>query len=125
MKPDVASTSKNKLYWIVKGVLVLLMFIFAYAGSVQFNDPDPVFWCVLYGGAVLVSMLDLIGAVSNRALFGVLGGLYGSTFLFWIFRFWPLNIEEQREVGGLCLLMLWGVLSYWNHRSSSLMIQTG
>ena len=125
MRSDVAPTSKSRLYWIVKGALSLLTLIFIYAGSVQFNDPDPVFWCALYGGAVVFSVLDFIGVVRNRVLFGTLGVFYASTLLFWMIRFWPWNIEEQREVGGLFLLVLWAALSYWNHRSSSLMIHTG
>ena len=125
MKLSAASISKISVHWIVKTSIIVLTLIFVYAWSVQFNDPDPIFWCTLYGGAVFVSVLDWMKLVRNKILFGIMGGCYTLIFLFWTFRFWPWNVEEQREAGGLFLLILWGGLNYWKRRDSSLMIQTG
>ena len=125
MKQDVESTNKNSLYWMVQAIIIALTLIFAYAWSVQFNDPDPIFWCFMYGGAVFISVIDWMKFVRNRMIFATMGVLYASVLVYWMFRNWPWDVEEQREVGGLSLLILWASLSYWNHRSSSLMIQTG
>ena len=118
MKPDVDS-SRSRLGAVVKVAQVLLTLLFAYSLSVQFNDPDPALWCSLYGGAILVSLLDLTGAFRNRWLIGAQGVVYLIVMVFWMLKFWPWGIEEQREIGGLFLLASWALLSCWAHREGA------
>ena len=125
MKLKIELAIKSSLYWMIQATIFALTLIFVYAGSVQFNDPDPIFWSAMYGGAVLISLLDWSGVVRNRILCAIMGVFYALIFVFWLFRFWPWNVEEQRELGGLFLLISWAALSYYKHRSSSLIIQTG
>ena len=104
--------------WIALNILFLAMFLFSVA--VQFNDPDPVRWMVMYGFAALACILELrrnqrwsfpagIGliAVSWAASIGQhvhdvrLGDLFAE------FEMKNEMVEQAREMGGLLIVALW------------------
>ncbi len=39
----------------------MLIVLFALSATVQYNDPDPVFWIAIYLGVVVCAILDLSG----------------------------------------------------------------
>ena len=125
MKPDADSKVKSNKDEIVWGIKVFLTVLFLFSCFVQFNDPDPFLWCALYGIAVVVSVCDLVFGLRQNGVFLALGIFYFCVMTFWMVSFWPWNIEEQREVGGLFLLAFWGGLNFWHYKYSSLMIHTG
>ncbi len=47
---------------IANWVLAVLFFLFA---AVQYNDPDPVYWMLMYGGVCILYVLAALGR-SNR-----------------------------------------------------------
>ncbi|MBV6646396.1 MAG: transmembrane 220 family protein [Cyclobacteriaceae bacterium] len=53
---------------ITSAILALVFATFAY---LQFNDPDPLLWVLLYGIVSLVSLLQVFD-ISNRRLNGIL-----------------------------------------------------
>ena len=96
--------------------------LLAFATAVNFNDPDPVRWVAMYGGACIVSIVvALTGAVPT-----VVPGLVGSVALLWavvwarrvpsfeaythMFDEWEMKsatVEEARETCGLLIVAFW------------------
>jgi hypothetical protein len=106
----------------VKVLDALMAALFALAAVVQFNDPDPVRWAVLYGLSCLLSLGPLFGrrvpplacaAVGGAALAwglwwmaaGPGTGAYARMFDAWEMR--SMAIEEAREASGLLLVAAW------------------
>lgn len=99
---------KSRILKILAVLFTLLFLVFA---GVQYNDPDPLIWYVIYGFAALVSLLYVAGrlptwvAVTAGILF-----LVGGVFV-WPAQFEGVtigggdikNIEEGRESLGLFL----------------------
>jgi hypothetical protein len=108
------------IFRILNGVMALL---FAVAVAVQYNDPDPIRWMAIYGGALIVAA---IAAVQGRAplpaaaavgLVALVWGLYwagtsGTAFKLYehMFDSWEMKntaIEEAREASGLFIVAFW------------------
>jgi hypothetical protein len=103
--------------------VMLVAFLFSVA--VQYNDPDPVRWMLIYGLAALACILKLMGrlkwylpAAVGAAAFGWAASLaphvIGKTTFGEMFQsFDMINtvVEEAREMGGLLIVVAWmGVL---------------
>ena len=110
-------------YRILNGVWGLL---FTYAVVVQFNDPDPLRWVLIYGAAACLCFLAVAGRLPWRPPLGyaavavVLGvdtwfRFRGDTDPMAGFPSWGIfNQEVVREVGGLVLVAIWmTVLGVW------------
>ena len=101
-----------KTLFKVLGIIFGVLFIFG--AIVQYNDPDPLLWIMLYGIAALASF----GFATNKTPKKVLLGL-GALFLIGFFMVYPetfegfeigkgaiKNVEEAREAYGLLLIAI-------------------
>lgn len=104
---------------IANGVFAVLLILFA---VVQYNDPDGLFWLIVYGvGAVWCAL----AALRPGALSGILFGLFGLTFaaaVAGLVYFWPTTdrwwmqevwweTETAREGMGMMILIVGLVLA--------------
>lgn len=88
--------------------------LFSISAVLQYNDPDPILWVVIYGSAVLVTLGFLFDKVSYLApLILGLAGLLGFVYLlpekfegFGISDGNIKNIEEAREAFGLLIMAI-------------------
>ncbi|MCB1174625.1 MAG: transmembrane 220 family protein [Leptospiraceae bacterium] len=123
----------------------LVAFLFSVA--VQYNDPDPVVWMLIYGAAALVCLLFLLGRLPRwtAAVPGVISLIWALLLLpdiassnaelstqavFGTAQMINERVELVREMGGLLIVCCWmGVLSLVQHRRrhrlSSAAVQLG
>lgn len=99
----------------------LMAVLFAICVALQYNDPDPIRWMVIYGAAMVVSAL----LPAKRGLWQ-LGVLVGCTALVWAIvltmHVWGVihlddlflkmsekggAVEEGREAGGMWIEAVW------------------
>jgi len=94
---------------------------FLFSVAVQYNDPDPLRWIVLYGLAVLACVLCTLGqhswylpAAVGATAFGWAASLapdvVGRTSfgeMFQSFEMINTVVEEAREMGGLLIVAAW------------------
>jgi len=101
-----------KLFFSIFGWLFGALFLVS--AIVQYNDPDPLLWMLIYGLAALVSIGFALGrlAFSVPLILGILG-LLGFIFSFpQKFEGFEIgtgdikNIEEGREAFGLLIISL-------------------
>ena len=100
---------------------------FLFSVAVQYNDPDPMRWMLIYGLAALACVLKLLGrlrwylpAAVGATAFGwaasLAPGVIGKTTIGEMFQsFHMINpvVEEAREMGGLFIVAAWmGVLVF-------------
>jgi hypothetical protein len=105
--------------------------VFLLAAAVQYNDPDPVPWMLVYGAAMFACVLALLRREHRHV-----AGLTGAVALVWALILLPrvagqvapgemfreagmatLEIEEAREALGLLIVVLWMVVLYVVRRS--------
>jgi hypothetical protein len=94
---------------------------FAYAAAMQYNDPDPLPWMAIYGGAALATQLwrRVRGGVLLNALVGGVAVVWAAV-LFASLPRWPSrdelfttrpmtgdDVEVAREALGLALVAVW------------------
>lgn len=109
---------------VVEGVLAAL----AFAGfvAVQFNDPDPARWVLIYGLAALLGVGHALDRVPRR-----LAWIYGGVCVLWALTLAPAGIgappkaivtdlamhapgvEEAREALGLLIAAGWAGFVGW------------
>ena len=105
--------------WTAANAVMTLMF--AASVIVQYNDPDPLWWMVIYGSAALLAGLEMIrkapaalALVVGLSALGwalsiaprVIGNVrFGD--MFGAFEMKSTGIEESREMYGLLLIALW------------------
>jgi hypothetical protein len=121
----------------------LMAGLFAIAVAVQYNDPDPARWMLLYGAAAVVT---LTAALRGRAPLAA-SAISGLVALAWavvmirdsladlttyqhMFDAWEMRsapIEEAREASGLLIVFLWmtavvvhWIVTYRSRRATSL-----
>lgn len=90
----------------ILSAIMTLLFIACIA--VQYNDPDPLIWMLLYAVPLGLTLLSLGGR--HLVWLAALGALaYGAAGLCWAPPYAPgyLDNEEAREAGGLLLSGLW------------------
>ena len=99
----------------------LFAFLFAFAVLVQFNDPDPLKWVLIYAAAAWASLLSALGRVTRMLPAGVAAAallwaamivprVVGTVPFGDMFREWEMRnagVEESRELYGLILVALW------------------
>lgn len=81
--------------------------VFGLFALVQFNDPDPELWIVLYGYAAFLNAWSLRHSVQSLAFFGLVA--YGICLLIWSPDFssgW-IDVETAREAAGVLLCLVW------------------
>jgi len=105
----------------------LMAALFALCVALQYNDPDPIRWMVIYGVAMVLSVLLPIQRDAAKA--GLVAGLAA---LVWtvvlLIPIWDTvspsdaflkmsekggAVEELREAGGLAIEGVWLVLASW------------
>ena len=91
---------------------------------VQYNDPDPVRWMMMYGAAMIACILFLldkkhwyifagIGIVALLWALTWAPGVIGKTQFSELFGAWEMKnerVEEAREFGGLMIVVVWMVV---------------
>jgi len=104
---------------------------FAFAIAVQYNDPDPLFWMVMYTPPALLSWLAFRGRFRLEVTvlaFGayVLLALYWSPALLQAgresFTSWKMGTaadEEVREASGIAICALWTGALAWRARKAA------
>ncbi len=108
----------------IRAMHLVFAAVFALSAAVQFNDPDPVPWILIYCGAGLSSARAARG-VPNRWLAAMIG-VVASSWAGWIawqsrgpllapshFVHWEMKggaAEEAREIGGLFIVFLGSAL---------------
>ena len=100
----------------MKKLAIVLSLIYLASLAVQFNDPDPIRWIVMYGSAMLVAA----GTIFRR-LPGVLYVVVAGVASLWMLGLlvWAMLDasftwnEVERELGGLFLVAagLWTLLA--------------
>ena len=119
------------LGWTVANLVAALMF--AASGAVQINDPDPLPWMAIYGGAAIIALLECTRRVRRvfPALLSVTALGWAATIaprvigrvpfaeMFGAFEMKNVGVEESREMYGLLLVALWMAaiaLAGWRRR---------
>jgi hypothetical protein len=108
-----------RIVWRTLDAIFALLFVVAVI--VQFNDPDPLRWVLIYAAAAWASFLAAVGRPS-RALASAVAAAsllwaativprvvgkvpFGDMFGAWEMK--NVGIEESREMYGLLLIALW------------------
>ena len=106
----------------------LMTLLFALAIAVQYNDPDPLYWMLLYTPAALLSGLALAGRFRLRPTLLACGvylvlALHAAPAFFQArpesFNAWRMGTladEEVREAAGILLCALWTGVLFWRAR---------
>lgn len=105
---------------IFKVTNIGMLLVFVLATAVQYNDPDPIRWILIYGLAATACFLSLARRLPH-ALPAVLGacGILGGFFLALrvVGKQSVANSEEGREMLGLFLVALWmAALLIWTRK---------
>jgi len=119
MLAAVTGTAKHPGWLIALNVLFALLFLVS--AGLQYNDPDPLRWVALYGGAAVVTVLALH---TRRGWIGTLAvGAIAALWAAWLWQglvgyvelsdLWLKmsekggKVEEMREAGGLSIVVGW------------------
>jgi urea transporter len=114
-----------------------MVLFYAFSVIVQYNDPDPIRWMVIYGAAMIVSaVLPLRRAIARRAALAglvtgvicavwfaiLLAGIWGKVTLGDIPKHMSEKggaVEEEREAGGMLIEAVWmlGACAYRRRRA--------
>jgi hypothetical protein len=109
---------------VFKGTNSLFLMAFVLSAVVQFNDPDPLLWIVVYLSAVVMCALEfspyrqrwlpwLMFVCCTAGCVGLVFGLVGSVTIGEVFESLSMQtqaVEEAREAGGLLLVALWSLI---------------
>lgn len=104
--------------WTIANWVMALVFLFSLV--VQFNDPDPIRWMLIYAAALAVTVLEarrrapwplaaVVGTIALAAAFVIANGLDMVPFAD-LFAQWEMTgteVEETREIGGLWIVAGW------------------
>jgi len=111
------------------GLLVALNVVFAalfvFSAGLQYNDPDPIRWAALYGGAAVatVAALHLRGGWVVAVLVGLVAAVWAATLWQSVAGYVEVSdawrkmsekggkVEELREAGGLSIVAAWLAVS--------------
>ena len=105
--------------WTAANAVMLLMF--AASVVVQYNDPDPLWWMLMYGSAAAMAGLEMVRRTPPvaAAAVGLVALVWAATIaprvigqvrfgdMFGAFEMKNLGIEESREMYGLLLIGIW------------------
>src|SRR5262245_59979600 len=99
--------------------------LFLLAIVVQYNDPDPLRWMLMYAAAFVMSLLALVRGSAPMAPALALGVIALVWVLYWatnvttlatyghMFDSWEMKsvpVEEARETSGLLIVVAWMVV---------------
>jgi hypothetical protein len=101
--------------------------LFALCVALQYNDPDPIRWMVIYGAAMVVSVLLPMKRDAAKAgvILGAAALVWAAVLVLGIYDKVSLSdvwlkmsekggaVEEEREAGGLLIEGVWLVLASW------------
>ena len=101
--------------------------VFLLSAAVQYNDPDPLLWIAIYGGAALLTWLFIrerlnwtVPAITGIALLfwavfllPQVWGVVGISDLFEAWEMQNIAIETAREAGGLLIIAVWFLVVAW------------
>jgi hypothetical protein len=104
---------------------VLFVVLFLISAGLQYNDPDPIRWAVLYTGAAAatVAALHLRGGWIAAFVVVVIAAVWAATLWYSVAGhvqlsdFWRKmsekggKVEEMREAGGLSIVAAWLTVS--------------
>lgn len=99
----------------------VMLLAFAFSAVVQFNDPDPLRWVLMYGAAALACTLTFlrrerwwsvapVGVISLLWALALVPGVVGRVPFMQMFSAWEMQnagIEESRELYGLLIVTAW------------------
>jgi uncharacterized membrane protein len=106
----------------ILNIIMILAFLFSVA--VQYNDPDPIQWILIYGAAAAACILEQRGKLNWKfsaivaaaallwAIFilpGVLSRPFPKTMVDQ-FHMTVVADEEARELGGLLIILTWMIV---------------
>lgn len=115
--PD--ETRRGRRAWrIIDAILVAM---FAFSIIVQFNDPDPVRWILLYAAAAIATLLVMTGRSARLlpAAVALVSFVWAATLapgvigrvpfldMFGAFEMKNIGIEQSREMYGLLFVAAW------------------
>ncbi len=106
---------------ILKYVNYVMILAFLFSVIVQYNDPDPLVWMVMYGAAMIACVLFALGKlpaylpvlITSIALVWAFSlgaqviGKVGFSELFQAFEMKDERVEVGREFGGLLIIFFW------------------
>ena len=121
----------GRIWQAANGLWALL---FAFSVVVQYNDPDPWLWMLIYGAAAVVCVREVMGKSrwEAAAAVGVIALIWAGTIsprvlgvvpfasMFEEFEMQNVQVEESREMYGLLLIAGWmavlGHRAFWRGR---------
>ncbi len=104
---------------VFAGVAALL---FAYSALLQFNDPDPIRWIALYAAAAVVSAASIFVSIPRSVFIGlsIVAGTWAAALVPGILSAAAFTgTEEEREFGGLVLVVVANVVLWRPGRQAS------
>ena len=98
-----------------------MLLMFAFSVVVQYNDPDPVRWMLIYGSAALVCGFELRRRVNpwSPAIVALVAFAWAASIaprvigkvpfgsMFAEFEMHDIGVEESREMYGLVIVTVW------------------
>lgn len=99
---------------IYKIIAVVFSLLFIISAGLQFNDPDPLLWIIIYGIATMFSGLYIMGKLPSKVLLFIVGLAFTGFVIsfpetfegFEVGKGDPKNIEEAREAFGLLIIAI-------------------
>ena len=109
---------------VLRGVSAFMAALFVFAAVLQYNDPDPLRWMVIYLSAGVASFLQVVGRLRWHisACVGLFALVWAGTIAVRVlglvrfselFAAWEManpTIEEAREMYGLLITACWMAL---------------
>ena len=109
---------------------VVFALLFVVSAGLQYNDPDPLRWIALYGGAAVVTIaalhvrhgwiaaaaVALIAAVWAATLWASISGFVETSDLWRKMSEKGGKVEEFREAGGLSIVATWLAIAAFSGR---------
>ena len=106
---------------ILKYVNYVMILAFLFSVIVQYNDPDPAVWMLIYGAAMIACILFALGKLPSFlpgitmsialvwafSLAAQVIGKVGVSELFQAFEMKDERVEVGREFGGLLIIAFW------------------
>lgn len=106
---------------ILKYVNYVMIVAFLFSVIVQYNDPDPLVWMMIYGAAMIACILFALGKLPSFLPGIILSiaviwaftiaaevvGKVGFSELFQAFEMKDERVEVGREFGGLLIIVFW------------------
>lgn len=105
----------------MRGANIFMAAVFIVAAGVQYNDPDPIRWMIMYGLAAVSCLLAVKGKLPwfVPAVIGTVALIWAATLapgvmqapslegMFGSMQMKTPAVEEAREMFGLLIVVLW------------------